>query len=170
MKRLWLLRHAKSSWDDPGLPDRLRPLARRGRKATAKLARHLESSHIAPELVLCSPVVRATQTWDGVRAGLPPGTRMVLDHSIYAASADELLARLGRVPDDIGSVLVIGHNPGLEDLAHELIGAGDPGMRDRLATKFPTGALASLQLPGAWQDLQWGRATLDGYVMPRDLT
>lgn len=167
--RLWLLRHAKSSWDDPGLPDRLRPLARRGRKATATLARHLESIPIAPELVLCSPAVRAAQTWDGVRAGLPAETPVELDDSIYAASAEGLFERLRRVPEGIESVLVIGHNPGLEDLTHRLIGAGDPGLRDRLASKFPTGALASLQLPGGWQDLQWGDATLDGYVVPRDL-
>lgn len=168
--RLWLLRHAKSSWHDPGLPDRLRPLTQRGRKATAKLARHMESSRIEPELVLCSPAVRATQTWEGVRTGLPPGTRMVLDEAIYAAAADALFERVRRLPEEIESVLVIGHNPGLGDLAHELIGGGDPSLRERLATKFPTGALAGLQLPGAWQDLQWGHAMLDGYVVPRDLT
>jgi phosphohistidine phosphatase len=164
-----VLRHAKSSWDDPDLPDRLRPLTRRGRKAVTALARHMRASGIAPDLVLCSPAVRAVQTWEGVASGLPAGTEVEVDDELYAASAGDLLGRLRRLAADVDSVLVIGHNPGLEDLTLGLVGHGDPALRRRLEAKFPTGALATLDAPGAWHDLRWGSSTLVAYVLPRDL-
>lgn len=169
VRRLYVLRHAKSSWDDPDLPDRLRPLARRGRRAVTALARHMRASGIAPDLVLCSPAVRAVQTWEGVASGLPAGTAVHVDDQLYGASAGGLLRRLRGLPPDIDSVLVVGHNPGLEDLTLGLVGHGDPALRRRLETKFPTGALATLDAPGPWHDLRWGTSTLVAYVLPRDL-
>lgn len=171
VRRLYVLRHAKSSWDDPDLPDHLRPLARRGRKAVAALERHMRGAGIAPGLVLCSPAVRAVQTWEGVASGLPAGTAVDVDvnDALYGASADVLLRRLRRLPPDTDSVLVVGHNPGLEDLTRGLVGHGDPALRRRLETKFPTGALATLDVPGAWHDLPWGTSTLVAYVLPREL-
>jgi phosphohistidine phosphatase len=167
--RLHLLRHAKSSWDDPDQADLRRPLAPRGRKAAKALERHVRAMNLAPDLVLCSPAVRAVQTWEGVARGLPPGTPVELDEAIYNAGAGDLLGRLRRLPREIDSVLVLGHNPGLEDLALGLVVAGDARLRTRLETKFPTGALASLALAAAWHDLRWGTATLVDYVVPRDL-
>jgi phosphohistidine phosphatase len=169
MKRLWLLRHAKSSWDDPDLPDRLRPLAPRGVRAAKAMARHLGATAVAPDLVLCSPARRAMQTWEGVAAGVPPDTAVEIDEAIYHADGDELLARLREVPSGIGSVLLVGHNPGLEDLAVDLVGSGDPGLRERLMAKFPTGALATLEVPGKWRDLTGGTAGLVAFVVPREL-
>ena len=163
------MRHAKSSWDDPDLPDHLRPLARRGRTAVAALARHMRATGIAPGLLLCSPAVRARETWEGVAPGLPAGTVVEVDDALYGAGPDDLLRRLRRLSPDLDSVLVVGHNPGLEDLAHGLVGHGDPALRGRLETKFPTGALATLDAPGAWRDLGWGTSTLIAYVVPRDL-
>ncbi len=164
-----MLRHAKSSWDDANLPDRLRPLAPRGVRAVGALARHLRTTAVAPELVLCSPARRAVQTWEGVAPGVPPGTALEIDEAIYHAGGDELLARLQDLPSRVGSVLLVGHNPGLQDLAVDLVGSGDPELRERLVTKFPTGALATLEVPGDWHDLTWGAATLLAYVVPRDL-
>lgn len=169
MRRLYLLRHAKSSWDDPDLPDHLRPLARRGRTAVAALARHMRAARTAPGLVLCSSAVRARQTWEGIASGLPPGTAVELDDALYGAGADDLLRRLRRLPPDIDSVLVVGHNPGLADLALGLVAHGDPALRGRLQAKFPTGALATVDAPGTWQDLGWGTSTLVAYVLPREL-
>jgi phosphohistidine phosphatase len=169
VRRLYALRHAKSSWDDPGLPDRLRPLARRGRTAVAALARHMRAAGIAPGLVLCSPAVRARQTWEGIAPGLPAGTAVEVDDTLYGASAADLLRRLRGLPPDIDSVLVVGHNPGLEDLTLGLVGHGDGALRRRLATKFPTGALATLDAPGVWPDLGWRTSTLVAYVVPREL-
>jgi phosphohistidine phosphatase len=164
-----LLRHAKSSWDNPDLPDRLRPLTRRGVRAVGTLARHLRRAGVAPGLVLCSSAVRAVQTWEGVAPGVPAGTPVEIDEAIYHAGAGDLLRRLQRMPAPVESVLVIGHNPGLEDLAVALVGAGDRALRERLATKFPTGGLATLEVAGEWHDLRWGAATLVAYVVPRDL-
>jgi phosphohistidine phosphatase len=73
------------------------------------------------------------------------------------------------VPSGIASVLLVGHNPGLQDLAVELVGSGDPGLRERLVTKFPTAALASIEVPGEWHELTWGAATLVAVVVPREL-
>lgn len=169
MRRLWLLRHAKSSWDDPDLPDRLRPLAPRGVRAAAAVERHLRATAVAPDLVLCSPARRAVQTWEGVASGVPPGTPVTIDEAIYGADSDELLARLREVPTRIGSVLLIGHNPGVQDLAVDLVGAADAGLRERLWAKFPTGALATLEVQGDWRGLAWGAATLLAFVVPREL-
>ncbi len=164
-----MLRHAKSSWDDADLPDRLRPLAPRGVRAAGAVARHLRTTAVAPELVLCSPARRAVQTWEGVAPGVPRQTSVEFDEVIYHAGGDELLSRLRDVPSRVGSVLLVGHNPGLQDLAVGLEGSGDPGLRERLVAKFPTGALATLEVPGGWQDMTWGSATLLAYVVPREL-
>jgi phosphohistidine phosphatase len=169
VKCLWLLRHAKSSWDEPDLPDRLRPLAGRGVRAARAMAGHLRATAVGPDLVLCSPARRAVQTWEGVAPGVPPDTVVEIDEAIYHAEGDELLARLRDVQSGIGSVLVVGHNPGLQDLAVDLVGSGDPGLRERLLTKFPTGALATLEVPGEWPDMKWGAASLVAFVVPREL-
>jgi phosphohistidine phosphatase len=164
-KRLHLLRHAKSSWDDPSLADRDRPLAPRGRKAAKRIGRHLRESGVRPELVLCSPSARTRQTLD--RLGLPSDTPVELDASLYAASAEAFLERLRAVSGSVGSVLVIGHNPGLQDLAVELAATGAD--LDRLTEKFPTAALASLRFDGDWDELAPGACTLVAYVVPREL-
>ena len=164
-----MLRHAKSSWDDPELPDRLRPLAPRGVRAVGAVARRLRTTAVAPDLVLCSPARRALQTWEGVAPGVPRGASVEVDEAIYHADGDELLARLRRVPTQIESVLLVGHNPGLQDLAVDLVGSGDAQLRERLVTKLPTGALVTLDVPGDWHDMARGAATLVDYVVPREL-
>jgi phosphohistidine phosphatase len=142
--RLELLRHAKSSWDDPGLPDRDRPLAPRGIKACALLREHMRKSGLMPELVLCSSATRAVQTWDGIRGGLPAGTSVEVEDGLYAADAEGLLARLNELPESRGAVLLIGHNPAIEELALGLAGDGVSDALHRMRAKYPTGGLASL--------------------------
>lgn len=133
------------------------------------MARHLRAAAVAPDLVLCSPARRAVQTWEGVAPGVPPDTAVEIDEAIYHADADELFARLRDVRSRIRSVLLVGHNPGLQDLAVDLVGSGDVGLRERLLTKFPTGALATIDVPGDWHDLTWGAASLPAFVVPREL-
>ncbi len=170
MKHLiYLLRHAKSSWDEPELLDHERPLAKRGRKAVVLLREHFRDSGVAPDLVLCSSAVRAMQTLEGVREGLPPQARVEVEAGLYAAGAGSLLERLRSLPDEVGSVMLVGHNPGLEDLAAELMGGGDPDARAALAAKYPTGGLATLAFEGAWRDLGPGGATLEAFAVPRRL-
>ena len=168
-KRLALLRHAKSSWSDPSLPDVDRPLAPRGKRAIAAMAEHLAQAGIAPDLVLSSPARRAVETLDGARRGLPADIEVRIEDSIYGTTATGLLRIVRLVPDDVVTLLVVGHNPCLEDLAHGLAGRGSPELLLRLGTKYPTGALATLEYRGRWADLDWGTATLESFVVPRDL-
>lgn len=169
MKALYLLRHAKSSWADASLSDHDRPLAPRGKKATRVLARHLAGSSIRPALVLCSTAVRARQTLDGVTASLGEDVDVWHEADLYGAGARQLLRRLRRLPPAVPSVMIVAHNPCLEDLARELVDDGDGAALARMHEKFPTGALATLLIPGEWKALTPGQATLAAYVVPKDL-
>jgi phosphohistidine phosphatase len=166
-KRLFVLRHAKSSWDDPGLDDHERPLAPRGRRAVTVLGEHLRKTGIRPALVLCSSSRRTRETLDGVA----PGGETLIEPGLYAASAQDLLDRLRRVPDDVESVMVIGHNPALQIVVLRLAvdGAPVPDGSDLAAIrrKFPTGALATLTFDCGWSELAPGCAQLAGYVRPK---
>jgi phosphohistidine phosphatase len=166
VRTLYLLRHAKSSWDDPGLADHERPLAPRGRRDGERVAEYLGREEIEPELVLCSSAARAQETLELVRPALGSSTVFVEDE-LYAASSDRLLARIRLVPEEVASVMVIGHNPGLEELALGLASTGDE--LGRLEEKFPTAALATLVLSPAWAALAPGDATLAAYVVPKQL-
>jgi phosphohistidine phosphatase len=163
-KRLFLLRHAKSSWDAPGLADHDRPLAARGRKAAKTMARHIRREGIRPALVLCSSAVRARETLDGVA---PPGEVQV-EPELYGASWDELLDRLRRVPDGVASAMLIGHNPAIQSLAVRLAD-GDEKDLARVERKFPTGALATLTFSCDWNELRPGSAELVAFVRPKQL-
>jgi phosphohistidine phosphatase len=166
-RRLYLLRHAKSSWKDERLADHDRPLAGRGKRAAKAIAGHLRKQGIEPELVLCSTATRARETLAGIRAVLGDG-EVRLERELYRAGPGVLLARLHAVPEAVGSVMVIGHNPGLEDLALLLARRGST-VRE-LEAKFPTGALATLALRGSdWAGLDRASADLIAFVRPRDL-
>jgi len=167
MKRLYLLRHAKSSWKDTSLPDHDRPLTGRGRRVAKAIARHLREQGIEPELVLCSTARRARETLDRIEPALGTSTVRV-EEDLYAASAPALLERLRSVPDRVESVMLIGHNPGLQDLALDLARPA-PTVR-ALATKYPTAALATLAFQASsWQELDHDTAELVALVRPRDL-
>jgi phosphohistidine phosphatase len=168
MHTLYLLRHAKSSWSDPALPDEQRPLAPRGRRDAKRVAKHLVQLGIEPELVLCSSAQRTRETLELVRPALGATTSVVLEGELYAATADQLVERLHAVPDGVASVLLIGHNPGLQDLALLLASAG--AELARLEAKFPTAALATLALPkGTWKELSETDAVLAAFVVPKQL-
>jgi phosphohistidine phosphatase len=165
MGTLYLLRHAKSSWDEPALADHERPLAPRGRRDALLVGRHLGRLEAAPELVLCSSAVRTRETLELLGpavAGIP----VQLEDDLYAASSEALLERLRAVPDETGCVLLIGHNPGVQDLALALAPGGRD--RERLAAKFPTAGLATLACP-AWARLEAGGAELVAFVVPKQL-
>jgi phosphohistidine phosphatase len=166
-RHLLLLRHAKSSWDHPALPDHDRPLAPRGEKAVAKLRQQLAEMAVRPEVVLCSSARRTVQTLEGIRAALPPTVTVVVEPGLYLADEELLLHRLRRLDPDVRCAMLIGHNPGTEDLAGALVGAGDAGLRYRLAEKYPTGALAHLTFRGSWPELAPGTARLEDFFVPR---
>jgi phosphohistidine phosphatase len=120
--------------------------------------------------VLCSTALRARDTLEPLRDRLPAGTNVRIEGDLYGASAAGLLTRLREVGEDIGTVLVIGHNPGFEDLARRLAGGGDAALLARLHAKYPTGAVATLSFAGPWRELGSGPARLEAYVAPADLT
>ena len=167
MKTLLVLRHAKSSWDDPELADHDRPLAPRGRRAAKLIAEYLVEEAPEAELVLCSSARRTRETLELIAAALGQRSAVEVDQELYAASAEQLLERLRVVDDGVGSVLLIGHNPGMEELALLLAGSGD-GL-DELRRKYPTGALATLEFDGPWRELGAGDAALVGFVTPKSL-
>jgi phosphohistidine phosphatase len=166
MRTLYLLRHAKSSWTDPTLPDRERALAKRGRRDAKLIAKHLRRLGGEPDLVLCSSATRTRQTLELMLPGIGSATVLVEDE-LYAASSDELLARLRLVPNAVGSVMLIGHNPGIHELALALAGSGDE--LEGLRAKFPTAALATLMHRKTWSRLGPADATLAAYVVPKEL-
>jgi phosphohistidine phosphatase len=160
-KHLLLLRHAKSSWDDPALADHDRPLAPRGRKAATLIGKHLRSRRIGISLVVCSSARRACETVELVH---PPG-RIQIEPGLYDASADQLLHRLRRVPEEVEAVMLVGHNPAIQELALGLVGAET----ELTGRKFPTGALATLTFTAPWRELNWRDADLAAFVTPREL-
>jgi phosphohistidine phosphatase len=161
MKIVWLLRHAKSSWENAALSDHDRPLAPRGHKAGTRLRRFASDNGVRPELVLCSTALRARATLDLVRPGL--GTpRVELDGSIYLASPDTLLRLLRLLEPTVACVMLVGHNPGLHELACLLAPPGPEAL--------PTGALVEMHLEiDDWPSAKPGCATLERLVLPRAL-
>jgi len=167
IRYLYLLRHAKSDWGDPGLDDHDRPLAARGRKSMKVMSRHLRDAEIHPSLVLCSSATRARQTLERVLPSLGDDVRIEVEDGLYTFDADVVLRRLRRVPAANTSVLVVGHNPAMADLTGMLAGTErDLGAK---VAKFPTGAFAALAVPVAWSRLRPGGAELVSFVAPRDL-
>ena len=173
-RRLYLLRHAKSSWGNPDLADFDRPLARRGERAAAVIATYLEQARVRPDIVLCSPAVRARQSCEVVCRAFPEPCRIVYLQEIYGADGHELLAILRNVELDRRNILLIGHNPGLHMLA--LLLAAPPGVagagtrRTLLEQGLPTAGLVSLgvRLP-AWSKLIPHAAEMLDFVVPKQL-
>lgn len=163
MKHLYLLRHAKSSWSDPSLADEERPLTPRGRKAATKLAKELRRREIRPTLVLCSSSRRTRETLALIGSSLGDPT-IEVEEELYGAGSEGLLTRVRRVSDSVRSVLVLGHNPALHDLAFRLAPGSGP-----LLGKFPTGALAAFELDvPSWSELGQREARLVAYIVPRE--
>lgn len=171
MKTVLLLRHAKSAWDHAGLADHERPLNRRGERTAEAMAEHIAKKSPRPDLILCSTATRSRQTLAPLVHRLAaPAPPILLEKGLYLASEAALLARLQDAPGAAGTVLLIGHNDGIWQLAEVLAGRGRAGLLASLHDKFPTGALATLRAPiERWPDLLAGSAELLAYIRPRDL-
>ncbi|HWA45029.1 MAG TPA: histidine phosphatase family protein [Hypericibacter adhaerens] len=170
MKRLYLLRHTKSSWKEDDLSDHERPLAPRGRRAAPPIGVYLRDHAILPDLVLASSARRTRETWELVSLMLPKPPDVLYEDKLYLADAAEIMARLRKVDHDVDSVLIVGHNPGLQELAERLFGDGDAGALAKLTAKFPTGGLALYQFDiERWDELVPGIGKLTDFVVPRDL-
>ncbi|MBN0047543.1 histidine phosphatase family protein [Streptomyces actuosus] len=166
-RRLVVLRHAKSAWPE-GTPDHERPLAPRGLRDAPAAGRALAAADCLPDLALCSTAVRARRTWELASAqwGTPPPVRY--DERLYAAGTATLLDAVRRAPPHVGTLLLVGHNPGLADLVLDLAGDGLDDTLERVRTKFPTAAIAVLTWYGpSWRALTPGAALLTAVTVAR---
>lgn len=169
MPRLFLLRHAKSPPGLPGQKDFDRPLAERGRAAMPFVGRYMASEGHVPDLVLCSPSARTSETLEGVRPFLPEHVAVDYVRDLYEASLSVMLKVIVSHADSSERLLVVGHNPSIHRLAATLPGEGDPDLIARLEAKFPTASLAVIDFPVAWRYVRPGSGRLVAFVTPADL-
>jgi phosphohistidine phosphatase len=168
MKTLTLLRHAKSGWDSPVARDFDRRLNARGRKAARAMGREMKRLGLGYDRILASPAARITETLTELAQGYGGAVATDFDEHIYLASVETLLEIVRAADDAHGRLLIVGHNPGMEQLAFLLAEAG--ALRDRIAAKYPTGALAELRFEGpGWRDVAAGAGRLERFIRPRDL-
>jgi len=170
MKTLTLLRHAKSSWDDPAARDFDRPLNRRGRKAARAMGKAMREQGIAFDQILASPAARVVGTLEDLAEGYGGPIEPAFEQRVYLATAATLLKLVQGADDKAGRLLVVGHNPGMEALALMLTRDDDNGLRSEMLTKYPTAALAEISLPvDHWRDVGLGTGQLARFIRPRDL-
>lgn len=172
MKRLILLRHAKSSWDAPVTRDFDRPLSKRGIKAGKTMGQYLLRERLSWDALLVSPALRTMETVDRLEKGYNAALDPLYDDRLYMASTSQLLHLVRGLDDALGSVMVIGHNPGIQGLALSLTPNDDGANKHRLRleAKYPTAALAVLEADVArWADIVPASATLERFIKPKDL-
>ena len=163
MKILLLLRHAKSSWKDESLSDFDRPLNERGKKAAQAIGRYIRKQKIMPDLVLSSPAVRARETTGIITSTAKLTAEIRYDQRIYEADPPRLVQVLSQIENNFCSVLLVGHNPGIEELISLLTGSSQ---------HMPTAALAKIRLEGAddWSEISQAKAILELTIKPKDIT
>lgn len=171
MRRLTLLRHAKSSWDDESLDDFHRPLNERGRHSAKAMGAYLSGQGAAFDLILASPAIRVVQTLEGLVNGGWISAPVQFDPAVYHAGYRDLLGIIRKIPDEVQSVMISGHNPTIGVLAAQLCrNDDDSGRRADLATKYPTGALAEIELDvDHWADVEPQCGRLAAFITPRSL-
>jgi phosphohistidine phosphatase len=167
MRRLMLLRHAKTERAQPGEPDRERRLTKRGRADAPVTGAYMARHGLVPDLAMISPAARAQETWKLVAACFAPAPAAVSEERIYNASAGALMALIAEIRRP-HSLLLVGHNPGIHDLAIQLIAAGDAQARERVTEKLPTAGLVVIDLAfDDWSRLRAGGGRLERFVSPR---
>jgi phosphohistidine phosphatase len=170
LKTLTLLRHAKSGWDDPVARDFDRPLNAKGRKAAEVMGRHLKGLDLGFDHIVASPARRVQETIAEVAAGYGAPIDPAWDKRLYLASAATLLDVARETPAEADRLLMIGHNPGLEDFVLMLLGGGDPALVRAAEAKYPTATFAALTFDvDHWADVAPAAGTLTRFIRPRDL-
>jgi phosphohistidine phosphatase len=168
MHQLHLLRHAKSNWDED-TDDHERPLNRRGREAARLIGESLPAAVGALDLVLCSTALRARETAELALAGYQPQPKVLYEDGLYLATPEALLRRLRRLGEACGTVMVVGHNPGLHELATVLADPASSGFSNLANGKFPTGVRARLVVATSWAEIDSSRHRLIDYVTVKSL-
>lgn len=169
MKTLILLRHAKSGWDDHGARDFDRRLNPKGERAARTMGLHMRSIGLSWDHAIASPAARVVETLEQAAAGYGRAIEPEWDRRAYLASAATLLELVHAAPASAATLLLSGHNPGLEDLVLWLVPDGD-ALRDRVEQKFPTASLAVMTCDSDdWDGIAAGKCTLTNFTRPRDL-
>jgi len=166
MKKLTLMRHAKSSWADSDIPDEARTLGERGRAAADLLGKWLAAEGREPDQVIVSSATRCQETWELVSAGMSTQPSVTTEASLYMATPDQIIDII-RTNATGENVLVIGHMPGIGNVARDL--RVDPAPAHAAFDKYPTGGTTVLEVQGEWAALDYGTTHLDTYVTPADL-
>lgn len=170
MRSLTLLRHAKSSWDDTSLDDFYRPLSDRGRRSARAMGKYLADTGAAFDLILASPAERVAKTLKAIGKGGWHAGPVQFEQAIYHAGGRDLLLMVRAVPAGVQRLLLVGHNPALQLLALQLCREDGSDQRAALAAKYPTGALAEIELDiGGWNEADAGCGRLAAFVTPRSL-
>jgi phosphohistidine phosphatase len=167
MPRLMLLRHAKSAWPD-GVEDHDRPLAGRGKEEAPVMGRYMAAHGLVPDLAIVSTARRAQETWALASAAFPREIKRRDEGRIYEASASAILGVVRKTPSRVKTLLLVGHNPGFEELAQMLATEGKPDAIALLGKKYPTGALVVIAFDAArWNDVSAGEGKLERFVTPK---
>lgn len=170
MKQLAILRHAKSSWDDAELADFDRPLTDRGWKAARRMGRELKQRGASFDMVLASPAVRVRETIEGAQEKLKLEAAICFERDIYLASDETLLEMVRGLPESVHAPLLVGHNPGLQQLVLALTRDDPKGLRARVEEKLPTAAFVRIALPvEQWSDVEPATGTIADLIVPREL-
>ncbi len=168
MKILYLLRHAKSEWDDPELDDFDRPLNKRGHRNAGRMATYLQENNIHPDLILCSAAKRAVETCGYF---VKDGYSVQYEDNLYLASSDTLADFIHRVDDRYNSAMVVAHNPGLEEFTLKYGRDGNPELWQQVNFKYPTAAIAQLEIESPnWSGFTESNTRLINFVRPKDLS
>lgn len=170
MPRLMLLRHAKSSWDESSAPDFERPLNTRGRRSAPLMGRHMVTHRLVPQKIVCSSARRTRETLAGLLPYLPDDLDIRLTRDLYETGEDRYLDVIRAQGGQARSLLVIGHNPALQEVALTLVGTGNPSLVDDMREKFPTGALAVIDFEAKrWVDVEPHGGRIVAFFRPREL-
>jgi phosphohistidine phosphatase len=169
MRRLMLLRHAKSDWAT-GLRDRDRPLNERGREAAPRMGAYMARHGLVPDLIIASTATRVRETLDLLLPSFPEAPHIAHDEKLYETEPEVLLDIIKEAPRTVHALLLVGHNPSLAELAGLLMASGDVETRQRLIEKFPTAGLAVIDFAfDDWRKVHPKSGRLDRFVVPRML-
>ena len=170
MRRLYLFRHAKTENGEPGKPDRNRVLVERGRKDSALIGGYLAAHAFIPDKVLLSPAARVQETWKHLAGALRPAPGAATAERIYDATAHDILAIVLDTPASVQSLMIVGHNPTLQEVGLMLIASGDIDARERLREKLPTAGLVIIDFPfDDWSKVHPQSGRIERFVTPKTI-
>jgi phosphohistidine phosphatase len=170
MRRLLLFRHAKAERSEPGMEDRARKLTERGRKDAAKIGAYMATHALIPDWAIASPSARTQETWKLAGGAFRPRLPADTIESLYDATPHDILEAVRQAPATARTLLVIGHNPGLHELALMLVASGDIETRERLREKLPTSGLVIIDFtPEDWGKLHARSGRLERFITPKSL-